>query len=337
MIEDHQEIGPLVETGDADLVWAQIDGHKRALGLRVRRGHIAVRGGLAFPVVRGMTSTSNLEEHRPSKCVEALAAPLRESGEINSAVFIPGQRNYYHFTAFNLPALVLLSPLFSLLGQVTEPGTVMMSRGMPDRARPLMQRLLPRFGGRPEVSIVDLPEGDYIANDVIFRIKPSPSLIIRAAAAVGNVVLREAGIEDPIGERGPLKLFVQRADAVNGRNLANQAEIQSWLEARGYVAVNPGDFSMEDQIIMFARATHVVAVEGAAIANLLFASNARKVLVLANANLAGESFIALFAKMARFTVDTLFGSAIPSELAWRNTNFAVPLDSLAEACARLDM
>lgn len=336
MIEDCANLQPLLETGEADLVWAKIDGQKKALGLHIRRGHIAVRDGRAFPVVGGQTSILNFEEVVPAKCAELLVAPLRETGELKDVVFVPGSANYYHFLAFNLPALTLIGPAVALLG--AERPTLAMSRGMPLRARALMTRLLPRCAGGQAVAIADIPEGDYAVRNAVFRLRPAPFLIGRAGAIVMQSVLKEAGISDPVRERGPVKLFVTRAGGVNGRNLANQAETQAWLEARGYVAVNPGDLPMEEQVLLFARATHIVGVEGAAMANLLFAANARGVIVLASATTSEEHFFSSeFANAASFTSETIFGAVRELAPLSRNTDFVVPLESLAEACTRLDM
>ena len=301
----------------------------------MRRGHIAIRGGWAFPVVGGKTSIANFEEVVPDKCAEALVAPLREVGELGATVFVPGALNYYHFLAFNLTALTLIGPAFALLG--TEPRALAMSRGIPPRARALMARLLPRFAGTQDVAVTELPEGDYAVRDVVYRLKPAPTLVGRTGAVVAKFVLGEAGISDPVRELGPLKLFVARVGAVNGRNLANQAEIQAGLEARGYVTVNPGALSMEEQVVLFARATHIVGVEGAAMANLLFAVNARSVVVLASATTREEGFVSNFGKSLPIEMVTIYGTVPDAEAVSRNSDFIVPLDTLAEACARMNM
>ena len=337
MIEDCAHLQPLLETGEADVVWAKIDGQKKAFGLHIRRGHIAIRGGWAFPVVGGKTSIRNFEEVVPDKCAEALVAPLREVGELGSAVFVPGALNYYHFLAFNLTALTLIGPAFALLSAGTERRAVAMSRGIPPRARALMARLLPRFAGAQDVEVTDLPEGDYAVRDVVYRLKPAPSLVGRTGAVVAKFVLGDAGIADPVRELGPIKLFVARVGAVNGRNLANQAEIQTWLEARGYLTVNPGALTMEEQVVLFARATDIVGVEGAAMANLLFAVHARRVIVLASATTREEGFVSNFGKALRMEMVTIFGTVPDTETLSRNSDFVIPLDTLAESCARMNM
>src|SRR4051812_9865090 len=126
MIEDCANLQPLLKTGDAELLYAKIDGQKKPFALHIHRGHIVIRGDRTFPVVGGKTSIINLEEVVPAKCADMLAAPLREVGEIASAIFVPGNPNYYHFLAFNLPAFTLIGLAAAKLAAPAERPTLAM-------------------------------------------------------------------------------------------------------------------------------------------------------------------------------------------------------------------
>ena len=55
----------------------------------------------------------------------------------------------------------------------------------------------------------------------------------RGAPSLQTVVLRSRGIEDPIKELGPLKLFVRREGGRGGRELLNQVEVETWCARYG--------------------------------------------------------------------------------------------------------
>jgi capsular polysaccharide biosynthesis protein len=73
--------------------------------------------------------------------------------------------------------------------------------------------------------------------------------------------------------RGPAPdshLYVRRGTQGAGRQLRNEPELVAELERRHYVTVDPGELAWEQQYRQFRAATHVVAVHGAALTNILF-------------------------------------------------------------------
>lgn len=69
--------------------------------------------------------------------------------------------------------------------------------------------------------------------------------------------------------RGPEKIFLSRR-GVRARQLANEPELQSALEAHGFVAVQPEKLSVREQAEILSGARCVVAPHGAALTNLVF-------------------------------------------------------------------
>ena len=55
-----------------------------------------------------------------------------------------------------------------------------------------------------------------------------------------------------------------------GRPLHNEAEVAARLSRLGFVGVEPGTMSLEEQIRTFHAADHVVGVGGAAMTNIVF-------------------------------------------------------------------
>ena len=78
----------------------------------------------------------------------------------------------------------------------------------------------------------------------------------------------------PVGER---RIYVSRAD-VSTRGLANEAELQACLKARGFEVhtLSGMDFAAQKQL--FSTASHIVGVHGAGLTNLVFAPPGARVL-----------------------------------------------------------
>jgi capsular polysaccharide biosynthesis protein len=68
---------------------------------------------------------------------------------------------------------------------------------------------------------------------------------------------------------GAEKLYLHRGGA--GRRLANEAELEKALSARGFVSIHPDKFSATEQAKLLSSARFVVAPHGAALVNLVFA------------------------------------------------------------------
>lgn len=69
----------------------------------------------------------------------------------------------------------------------------------------------------------------------------------------------------------PKRIFLSRRDAP-ARKLINHSEIHTLLEKYGFEYVLPGDRTVVEQAALFRHAETIVAVHGAALANLVFAN-----------------------------------------------------------------
>lgn len=67
------------------------------------------------------------------------------------------------------------------------------------------------------------------------------------------------------------RLYISRAKAAI-RRLRNEGELLDALSPFGFTVVDPGNFSLKEQVALFSRARIVVAPHGAALTNLLFGS-----------------------------------------------------------------
>ncbi len=322
MINDIDNIEPFLEDGSCKLVIADIAGAKKALGLTMGRGHIVVREQWSLPVVNGYTSSLLFVDSLAGKCGRVLGAPVAESGELRSALFIPGARNYYHFLVANFPSLLMLA------GRGEEKLTVLTQHGFPQSLDTFIREtVIPCLtGGRP-VEIAQVPHGDYAVRDVVFRMVPPPSLAALMAHRVRKMVWAKAGLKDAQAELGGLKLFVLRQSGASERMLLNQDEVRAWFEARGYTAVDPGALPIEEQILLFSRATHIAGVEGAGLANLLFTAGRPDVTLLASPAVMHETFFPGLAKAVGLRLDMIAGIAEAGPPT-RAAHFTLPLSRL---------
>lgn len=78
----------------------------------------------------------------------------------------------------------------------------------------------------------------------------------------------------------PKRIYITRGSAKNTRRLTNEDAALAALERRGFVRLDPGAVSVQDQIDHFTAAEVIVAPHGAALANLTFCSPGVRVLEL---------------------------------------------------------
>ncbi len=331
MIRDVGTIQELLDGGAATVLSANYqppDGIVAALCIST--GQIVVHKGAAFPVVAGKTSLKLFGEQRPSKYAGVLDfpvddGPIRAARELRHAVIINGSPNYFHFLVFNLPSYLLLSTMPARARM-----SLAMTQGVPPSLADLVAKLLPTFANGRGLDIVTLEEGAaYDACDVIVPLKSRPFLATFVARRVViPFVWHRAGVTNPIEQFGPIKLFVRREAETNRRNLVNQAEVEEWFVERGYAPLNPGTLTVDEQVILFSRATHIAGIEGAAMANMLFAVNAVQVVLLASPVTGREEFFATLAKHYGFAFTTIIGDVLVSGVVPRDTDFVVPLAKL---------
>ncbi|HJR89654.1 MAG TPA: glycosyltransferase family 61 protein, partial [Aeromicrobium sp.] len=78
----------------------------------------------------------------------------------------------------------------------------------------------------------------------------------------------------------PRRLFVTRGSGPNTRRLIQASAVEAMLHERGFVTIDPGSMSVQEQIDHFAAADEVVGIHGAALTNLVFSPPGVRVLEL---------------------------------------------------------
>lgn len=329
MIKNVETILEFLASGHAKHFATTLDPDGMLIGVEILNGHLVIDNGLYLPVVDGITSVKVFGIARHDRYPPLLAKGLGSvKGEIADAIFIQGTPNYFHFMTIDLPQLLLLTARGA--PRISAFMRHMFAPSMADMMNNLVAALAPNC----EVSFSEIEEGTYALRDVRLAAHPSSSLApLMARQLLFPLAKKKTGIKDPMKDLGPIKLFVKRAKAGNGRNLINQQQIEDWCIARGYAPVDPGTLKLEEQIILFSRATHIVGVEGAAMTNILFGFNAVDVTMLASPAVADETFFSGIAAYYAYKFQTVIGKIVgdTSGGVARSADYAIDMEAFEAA------
>lgn len=188
---------------------------------------------------------------RPARRHRAVA------GEILYDMRHTAPQNWAHFLNQHLPVFFRVCA-----GAGLEPNKVLVA--LPENTPGYIRAAADLFGLRG-LFCDDILEAEGLLCDL------SPWMAIRATQHlwvdtphVAQVLAQVDALADP----APDNVFLARRGT---RNLENQAEIEAWLGARGFVTIYPEDLGAAAQIRLFRTARRIVAVHGAGQAPLLYA------------------------------------------------------------------
>ena len=193
-----------------------------------------------------------------------------------------GDGNYYHFLHDALPRTAVLEQAA---------GVAPVDRWYVPRATRFQRELLDLWG-IPEDRVVDSAEVAHVRAETLV-VPGVPSLIERNPPWVAQLLrerLRPPGLERVPGRH----LYLTRGTAKANRVATNEAEVLALLRPLGFEPLDAGELSVAGQIQAFAEADVIVALHGAALANLVFCSPGATVIELFPAG----SLVADYWKMA---------------------------------------
>jgi len=202
-------------------------------------------------------------------------------------------KNYYHWVAQTLPAI--------LAGIDKGPGLIALpelTSGQEETIRLLGLHDYPRF--RIEIgksySFRHLKVSDFVAGRSSFEI----SLHMQRVFEEMKSRVPDRGVRDR-------KLYVTRRGAGH-RNVYNEADLSVLLEHRGFEVVDPGGYSISEQINLFRGASVIVAPHGAALTNIGFCEPGTIVYELFQSDYAN----ACFNRLAQLVGLQYYADAFPS-------------------------
>jgi capsular polysaccharide biosynthesis protein len=121
------------------------------------------------------------------------------------------------------------------------------------------------------------------------------------------------------------RVFLNRPRTAGGRCLLNHTEVAACLQRYGYREVLAEQLTVREQIALFASLTHLVAIHGAGMVNLIFSSQVRLIeLFPANRHF---GFTYQFLQVSGYFCERHHLLACPGD---GNQNMQVPLDALEE-------
>lgn len=147
----------------------------------------------------------------------------------------------------------------------------------------------------------------------------------RQLAWIRDRLLRHFQIADSSPSR---LLYISRGDAVE-RHVANEPEIASYLESRGFEILRLAGMPLRDQVQAFAQARLIVGPHGAGLTNIIFGAPGQTLLELHPADEVNQAFWVL-ANAVQHRYAFLAG-----KLTNAQRHFVVPLDELKRMLDRL--
>lgn len=238
--------------------------------LEIRNGRLAGEFGAAITpgkVLDGETSTyfgvSDWREH-PLFLRPTLGAVQHLPGTALSLTTRGVATNYYHFLYDAIGRYAVL--------EQSLPDTVIDSVIVPHRSR--YQRELLALAGVTQPLVEPRP-GRCLSADRLL-VPSNPNWALHAPPSTVHWLrerLRPAGSTD-----APRRLYLTRGNAPNSRRYVEEEQLWPHLERQGFLRLDPGRLSVQEQINVFHRAEVIVAPHGAGLTNVTFSEPEVRVL-----------------------------------------------------------
>ncbi|WP_229052210.1 DUF563 domain-containing protein [Aeromicrobium sp. Leaf350] len=208
---------------------------------------------------------------------------LPEPTEFDGTLLVLGTRgaaNYYHYLTDVLPR----HGVFTDAMPDTRPDAIYVPTGA------AWQRKLLDLAGLGDLPVVEMTKHSTVRASRLLVPSLTNDLEVAPAATVRWVRdrFRPSGSEPT-----PRRIYVTRGTTPNTRRVTCEDELVPALEERGFVVVEPGGLSPQEQVDVFAGAEVVVAPHGAALTNLLFAPEGVRVLEMFTAGYVVECYWAI--------------------------------------------
>jgi hypothetical protein len=225
--------------------------------------------------------------------------PAVSQPEASGGIFLGENANYYHFLIDELPRLQLLegSPDYADRPLIID-----------SRTRAWQVELLRRVGYPDErLKRLDL-SGAVRLEDVVVPGRLSGRMLAHPDA-VRYLRAKLAPHADRASPRPGKRVYLSRPDS-SRRGMLNQPAVFRRLKHAGFVSVEPGAMTIDQQIEFFADVEVMAGPGGAAFTNLVFAPRGAKALFLTPPDVAAESFTSIASALGQ-TAIWCAGSSYP--------------------------
>lgn len=175
--------------------------------------------------------------------------------------------NYYHFLYDAIGRLAVLDECLGGLDALRPDAVV-----VPHGARYQRQLLeLAGVGGR----LIQPERGRTVRADRLV-VPSNPNWALQAPPATVRWLRRQ--LPPTPGAEGPRRIYITRGDVPRTRRYVQEPELWPELERRGFVRIDPGAHSVQEQIDLFHGAEVVVSPHGAGLSNITFSRPGVRVL-----------------------------------------------------------
>lgn len=234
-------------------------------------------------------------------------SPSPDTSSSESCIFFGANENFYHWLVEDLPRLQLIDPLSKAPLLLRRP------------VQPWQKELLNLLN----IDLSRVREIDF-AHPQFFRNLTVPSRLSRDLVAHPASVrfLREAlapKADDAVPRRGK-RIFLMRRRG-SGRALLNESAILPFFKKAGFNFVDAGALTISQQIELFSDVEIVAGPGGASFANMIFAPQGAKLLMLASADVLCETFTSMAASLKQPSWWCAGHSYPRPHVEWLRTNF----------------
>jgi len=221
--------------------------------------------------------------------------------------------NYYHWMQLTLPLLRFYRTM------VRNEQIDFYYVGESHLAR-IQEETLLRFGVRPQQIVRHPCRGDRLFTAICLHRPQRGGL--RHRDMWGHQFVRSIYTVEP-DRASPARIYIRRGNTWT-RNLTNEAEVIAMLGSLGFAPVSMDGLTCEAQARLFANAEIIIGVHGAALTNLLFASEGCKVVEIFPSGAQEASF---FTAAAYTKVEYYYLLGDP--LVGRSRSFTIDLQKLS--------
>ncbi len=255
--------------------------------------------------------------------------------DLDEAVWLagPASNEFGHWLGEFAPRLEFLEQHPAFAGR-----PIIIDEGMPASHLELLSMICPN-------RLITLPRGHGLrVKRLLYAPTPTFFLIhllpnhglpehVACIASVRSYRFLKARVEQALGvtPQTGAKYYLTRAGRA-ARKVRNEAEVRSFLEAHGYQTVTTETLTFADQVRLFQSASAIVAPNGSAMQNFIYARPDTKLFVLTQANVHNLAAFNGQARAMGFAPVFIPGQAVRGS-NWKHADYDVPLEALAPAVA----
>jgi len=254
---------------------------------------------------------------------------------LDEAVWLagPASNEFGHWVGEFAPRLQFLEQHPAFAGR-----PIIVDEGMPASHLELLSMLcpnriipLPRLHGLRVRRLLYAPTPTFF----LIHLLPDHTLPehVACCASVRSYRFLKERVEQALGvaPRTEAKYYLSRANRWS-RKVHNEAEVRAYLEGHGYQTVMMEDLTFTEQIRLFQGASAIVAQNGSAMQNFIYARPDVRLFVLTQSNLHNLAAFNGQARALGFAPVFITGEAV-DDPNYKHANYVVPLESLAPAVA----